>query len=184
MGWSFLLVVIFAVISIMSVENEDEKIAPRTFIQPPGAVIYPQTENPPVISTPPPTADRAPATSVNINSQSTVNSQDALRTAVNKWSKAWSSKDMPTYLSMYASDYLPAKNVSREVWAKQRTERIESKKWIRHQIRDLKIHVDGIFAQVKFTQVYADEQMTRTDQKTMRWVLRDGRWWILLETTN
>ena len=90
---------------------------------------------------------------------------------------------MRAYLGAYAPSFVPAQGTSREAWAKQRTARITAKQNIRHEVRDVDVQLDQNKAIVKFTQVYADERLNQTDQKTMHWVQRDGRWWIVSERT-
>jgi hypothetical protein len=104
-----------------------------------------------------------------------------VRAAVDQWSSAWRRQDMAIYLSAYAPQFVPAKGGSREVWAKQRTARITAKQSIRHEVRDLDIQVARNNAVVKFTQIYADERLQQTDQKTMHFALSDGRWLIVKE---
>ena len=104
-----------------------------------------------------------------------------VRAAVDQWSNAWRRQDMAMYLGAYAPQFVPAQGGSREVWAKQRTARITTKQRIRHEVRDLDIQVAQNKAVVKFTQIYADERLQQTDQKTMHFVLSDGRWLIAKE---
>jgi len=109
---------------------------------------------------------------------------DDLVTALGKWSDAWRRQDMVAYLDSYVGDYVPKKGVSRKAWAKQRTARITSKQTIRHEIRDLEVELVKNKAVVKFTQIYADERLQQTDQKTMHWLMQDGRWLITKEVSN
>lgn len=88
---------------------------------------------------------------------------------------------MRAYLGAYAPSFVPAQGTSREAWAKQRTARITAKQNIRHEVRDVDIQLVQNKAIVKFTQIYADERLNQTDQKTMHWVLSDGRWLIAHE---
>jgi hypothetical protein len=106
---------------------------------------------------------------------------DDLIAALERWSDAWSRQDMRAYLGAYAPSFVPAQGTSREAWAKQRTARITAKQNIRHEVRDVDVQLDQNKAIVKFTQVYVDERLNQTDQKTMHWVLSDGRWLIARE---
>ena len=101
--------------------------------------------------------------------------------ALERWSDAWSRQDMGAYLGAYAPSFEPSQGSSREAWVKQRTARITAKQNIRHEVRDVVVKLDQNKAVVKFTQVYADERLQQTDQKTMHWVLSDGRWLIARE---
>lgn len=104
--------------------------------------------------------------------------------ALSQWSDAWRRQDMAAYLGAYSPVFVPAKGTSREAWAKQRTARITAKQSIRHEVRDVDVQFDQNKAIVKFTQVYADERLQQTDQKTMHWELNNGRWQIAREVAH
>jgi hypothetical protein len=108
----------------------------------------------------------------------------ALKAALDRWSKAWRNQDVPTYLSMYASDFMTPHGMDRVTWSKVRSARIMGKRKIRHEMRDLKIEPERFGATVRFTQVYADERLHITDRKTMKWVDRDRRWLITQEVAD
>ncbi len=55
---------------------------------------------------------------------------------------------------------------------------------IRHEMRDLDIQMSASTAVVTFAQIYQDDKLRMTDQKTMHWVYRDGLWLIALEKTD
>jgi hypothetical protein len=113
----------------------------------------------------------------------TETASEDLIAALKRWSDAWSRQDMDAYLGAYSPSFEPAKGSSREAWAKQRTARITAKQNIRHEVRDVDVQLEQNKAIVKFTQVYADERLNKTDQKTMHWVLNNGRWQIAREVT-
>jgi ketosteroid isomerase-like protein len=108
---------------------------------------------------------------------------DGLAVTLQQWSNAWRRQDMPAYLDMYSSDFVSSGGLSRPAWARSRTQRIMEKSNIRHEMRDLAIQVSGSTAVVTFTQIYQDDKVKMTDQKTMHWVYRDGLWLIALEKT-
>jgi ketosteroid isomerase-like protein len=116
--------------------------------------------------------------------QETDDQTAALNQALERWSKAWRTKDVPTYLSMYAADFAPQQDMDLRTWAENRSARITGKRKIQHQIRDLQIVKEGMVATAQFTQLYADERIQMMNRKTMKWVFRDGRWWISKETSD
>jgi len=118
------------------------------------------------------TKNHAPATEA---------TSEDLIAALKLWSDAWSRRDMGSYLGAYAPSFVPELGSSREAWAKQRTARITAKQNIRHEVRDVDVQIKHNKAIVKFTQVYVDERLQQTDQKTMHWVLSDDRWLIARE---
>jgi hypothetical protein len=106
---------------------------------------------------------------------------EEVRAAVGQWSDAWRKQDMAMYLGAYDPQFVPAHGGSREVWVKQRTARITAKQNIRHEVRDLDVQLVQNIAVVKFTQIYADERLQQSDQKTLHLVLSGGRWLIVKE---
>ena len=108
----------------------------------------------------------------------------ALRQAIEQWSHAWGGQLIPHYLGMYASDFEPSKGLSRPAWVQQRTQRIASKKNIRHDIQNLTIQFNASQATVRFTQIYQDERVRASDRKTMHWMWRSGQWRITRESTD
>lgn len=71
--------------------------------------------------------------------------------------------------------------MSRTKWVKQRTQRITSKKSIRHEIQNLTVQINANLATVRFTQIYQDERLRASDRKTMHWVWRQGQWQITVK---
>jgi ketosteroid isomerase-like protein len=108
----------------------------------------------------------------------------ALQKAVHEWSRACGQKDVATYLSMYANDFVAPNGISRPAWAQLRTQRIQSKKHIRHEVQGLQVSMGQGRATFRFEQLYADELLRRIDQKTLHWVLQDGQLRITRETTH
>jgi hypothetical protein len=51
-------------------------------------------------------------------------------------------------------------------------------------MRGLKFSLGHGLATVQFEQLYADERLQQTDQKTLHWVLQQGQWRISRETTH
>jgi hypothetical protein len=109
--------------------------------------------------------------------------EHGLRQALQQWSQAWSGQAMAPYLGMYASDFEPPKGLSRSAWEQQRTQRITRKKSIRHDMQNLTLQINTHQATVHFTQIYQDERLQSSDQKTMVWVWRNGQWQITREFT-
>lgn len=107
-----------------------------------------------------------------------------LRVSLHQWSDAWRRQDVAAYLDMYAPDFVPSSGISRQAWAQSRTRRITEKNSIRHEMHDLKVQTTASTTVMTFTQIYQDERIKLTDQKTMHWVQRDGLWLIALEKTN
>lgn len=191
----FLLVLVLMHLSQLMAKNDAHRGVWTPPIEPPGSVIVTSlSEVSPVqrsgnraAETPQRLATSAPATTtVQQLPPSTLASgnEAALRQAIEQWSQSWGGQLIPQYLGMYASDFEPPKGLSRPAWAQQRTQRIASKKNIRHDIQNLTIQFNASQATVRFTQLYQDERVRAIDRKTMHWVWRSGQWQITREATD
>jgi tetratricopeptide (TPR) repeat protein len=109
-----------------------------------------------------------------------VNSQEAINLAVNKWAKAWSSKNIDQYLGSYGASFKPAKGMSRQAWEQQRRERIAKPSKISVELSNVKIESDESTAKVTFKQSYrADSKPIRTSKTLL--MKRDGDNWYIVE---
>ena len=107
---------------------------------------------------------------------------DELFAVVRDWAAAWSKRDVPAYLAFYDRDFRPQGGLDRAQWERQRRERIEPRS-------SISVSVDGLqfasaaadAASVSFRQQYVANDMRSTDQKTLVFVRRDGRWKIVEE---
>ena len=191
----FLFVLVFMHLSQLMAKNDEHRGIWAPPIEPPGSVIVTSlSESAPsqrpanrasdtsqrqATTAQAPTAAQQPSPPAQ-----THGSEAALRQAIEQWSQAWGGQAVPQYLGMYASDFVPPKGLSRTAWAQQRTQRIMSKKSIRHEIQNLTLQIQGSQATVRFTQIYQDERLRASDRKTMHWVWRNGQWRISLESTD
>ena len=112
-----------------------------------------------------------------------VDENAALNEALNQWRQAWSTQNVPGYLSHYGPDFLPPKGLSRTNWEASRKERISSKAKIDIAIQNLQLQINDNLATAKFTQTYSDERLRVTDRKTLVWQKLNGRWLIQSETS-
>jgi hypothetical protein len=196
----FLLVLVLMHLSQLMAKNDDQRGSWTPPIEPPGSVIVTSlsegspnqraanraSDAPQRQATPAP-ATLAPAPAITATRQlppQPSGNEAALRLAIQQWSQAWSGQNMTSYLGMYASNFEPPKGLSRTTWVKQRTQRITSKKSIRHQIQNLTVQINANLATVRFTQIYQDERLRASDRKTMHWVWRNGQWRITREATD
>ena len=106
--------------------------------------------------------------------------EEALRT-LQTWARAWSSKDVKTYLNSYASEFQTPKGESHKAWAEERRTRIESKGRINVQIEAAQVSVENNTATIKFRQVYKSDKLSATSRKTIVLVKQGGRWLIKQE---
>jgi ketosteroid isomerase-like protein len=107
-----------------------------------------------------------------------------VRQAIERWSVAWSSRDLPVYLDQYSKSFVPAGGQSRVDWEKTRHQRILSKKQINHDVRDLEIKVNSDTASAHFKQVYEADHARQVGTKTLLLKREDGNWRIYSESKN
>ena len=100
---------------------------------------------------------------------------------VNSWAKAWSAKDVASYLSYYGSDFQPANGQPHKVWAQDRRVRIEDKGTISVKIDGAKVAIDGNTATVRFRQQYVSNQLRSNGPKTLVLSKQAGKWQIRQE---
>ncbi len=109
------------------------------------------------------------------------NGADEALATLHAWAKAWSSKDVKSYLNSYASDFQTPKGESRKEWAEERRSRIESKGRINVQIEAAQVNVDNNTATIKFRQLYKSDKLSSTSRKTIVMVKQGNRWLIKQE---
>lgn len=107
--------------------------------------------------------------------------QSEVMSAVNGWAKAWSAKDVATYLSYYTGDFQPQSGQSHKTWADDRRARIESKGSISVDIGSPQVRVDGTTATVRFRQRYVSNQLRSNGPKTLVLSKQSGKWQIKQE---
>lgn len=109
-------------------------------------------------------------------------SEAAVRAAVEAWAAAWSRRDVDAYLAAYTPDHA-ADGMDRAAWEASRRERIEGKKSISVKLDQLKVQVRGDQATVSFRQEYAADTLRVKSRKQLKLVLVDGAWRIQRETS-
>ncbi len=107
--------------------------------------------------------------------------QDEALHTLHVWAKAWSSKDVKTYLNSYANDFQTPKGESRKAWAEERRTRIESKGRINVVIESAQVNVEGNTATIKFRQSYTSDKLSSNSRKVIVMVKQGGKWQIKQE---
>lgn len=160
------------------VEKPPEKIVEKPVAKPvekpiPQPVAKP-TENP--VEKPTDKAAAKAATARIVEQQR----NDAL-TLVTIWAKAWSNKDVKTYLAQYGADFQPPKAQTRKQWAEERRARIEEKGRISVDIDSPKVTIKGDTAIVRFRQSYKSDNLKINAGKTLVLNRQGNRWMIVQE---
>ena len=100
---------------------------------------------------------------------------------VQEWADAWARRDVPAYLSFYASDFQTPDNMSREDWEAQRKVRVSRAEFIRIELSDITVSGDANRATVKFRQRYESNILKSTTRKTLTLSKQSGAWKIVSE---
>lgn len=101
--------------------------------------------------------------------------------ALNGWAKAWSDKDVRSYLGHYASDFDTPRGASRKEWAEERRARIEDKGRISVKVSNATVSINGNIATVRYRQIYNSDRLTVDSRKTLIFVKQGNRWLIKQE---
>lgn len=110
--------------------------------------------------------------------------RNAVTAAITRWSDAWSRRNVADYLQAYAKNFTPARGMTRDAWAAQRTAALSGAQNIELTLSDIKIDIkDAKFAASSFVQNYRSSSYKDTVQKTLEWENIDGRWQIISETS-
>ncbi len=107
----------------------------------------------------------------------------AVEAAVNAWAKAWSSKDMASYLAAYGPQFAPGGQQTRAAWEQDRTARITGKSRISVTLSDLKVKVTGETATATFRQAYKADALSVSSRKTLTLRFSGNQWLITKEAT-
>lgn len=110
--------------------------------------------------------------------------EQAVLAAVQRWSQAWSARDLKQYLASYAGDFRPASGASMAAWRAEREKRINGKSEIQVQVLQPRVKLDGKHATVKFIQVYQSGKLSERDMKELVLVQHGPDWLIQQEKVN
>ncbi|CAG0952154.1 hypothetical protein MTYP_00252 [Methylophilaceae bacterium] len=112
-----------------------------------------------------------------------VNAQ--ITASIQKWAKAWSSKDIDAYLASYSPSFKTPKGESRSAWENLRRDRISKPKSISVDISDIRITMDGANqAHATFKQNYSASHLSQRTGKTLVMSNSGGQWLIEQEIAN
>jgi tetratricopeptide (TPR) repeat protein len=107
---------------------------------------------------------------------------DEIIKTIEAWAKAWSDKNVPAYLTFYASSFRPQGGSSRAAWEKSRRERIGKPKSIQVAITNPKVNLtDTTHARVSFKQSYHSDSIKSNTTKTLEMVKTGEKWLIQQE---
>jgi tetratricopeptide (TPR) repeat protein len=105
----------------------------------------------------------------------------AVSAAIESWARAWSAKDVKSYLAAYAPDFETPGGEPRATWEKQRAERIERPKSIEVSVKIQSVAIEGDSAVAVMRQSYRSDTLKSNSTKTLRLVKVGGKWLIKQE---
>ncbi|WP_246167620.1 YybH family protein [Propionivibrio limicola] len=108
-------------------------------------------------------------------------SEEDVAKALQTWAKAWSRKDVKSYLGSYAKNFQPPKGMSRKAWEAERTQRIGKRGTIQVDVDNIKVSISDDTATVRFRQHYNSSSLKSSTSKTIVFVKSGGKWLIQQE---
>lgn len=107
--------------------------------------------------------------------------EDILQT-LKGWASAWSAQEVDLYLSFYASEFRPAKGMSRGRWEQQRSVRLRRPAWVKVDLNSFQVQpAENGLARVRFLQHYqSDSYRDKTWKEVLLKSSPEG-WRILSE---
>jgi len=162
--------------------------APKVSAPPPAAVIAvapaPSAQAPktspvatPVVETPPAAQVTAAEKDVGPSPQEL----ETITTNMNGWVKAWSSKNVKSYLAFYSPSFSPDKGLSYTEWYEQRKQRVTKPGAINVEISIMKVVKSKGKIVVTFRQKYNSANVNTNSVKYLEWVNDKGSWLIARE---
>jgi hypothetical protein len=104
--------------------------------------------------------------------------------ALTAWVKAWTQRDVKSYLGAYADNFIPPNGTNRSQWTSKRTAVIGNAKNVHVDVADLMITVPTPQqATAQFKQIYKATGYQDVVQKTLSWSQVDGHWKIVREVS-
>ena len=100
---------------------------------------------------------------------------------MNGWVKAWSSKNVKSYLAYYSPSFSPDKGLSYSEWYEQRKQRVAKPGAINVEIRITKVVKSKGKIVVTFRQKYNSANVNTNSVKCLEWVNDKGTWLIARE---
>ena len=109
--------------------------------------------------------------------------EQAAQEAVLAWAKAWSAKDVASYLGAYSKEFAPPGKQSRAAWEEDRRKRIVGKTSISVKLDNLDVTISGNKAVAKFRQQYRAGALSVSSRKTLHLLKTGDHWQITKESS-
>jgi tetratricopeptide (TPR) repeat protein len=126
----------------------------------------------------------APPAQATVTEKDAAPSQQELETItanMDNWVKAWSSKNVKSYLAFYSPSFSPEKGLSYSDWLEQRKQRVAKPGAINVEISIMKVVKSKNKIVVTFRQKYNSANVSTNSVKCLEWVNDKGTWLIARE---
>ena len=113
------------------------------------------------------------------------NPLDEAKTTVEAWARAWSERDVATYLGYYGQGFTPENDASRPAWEKSRRQMIERRRHIAVTVRDLRVEAlsdERVVA--RYTQDYVADAYHESGTPKRLVLAREGTVWRIVAEAN
>ena len=101
---------------------------------------------------------------------------------INNWASAWSNKDVDSYLSFYAEDFIPPDDLTKHEWKALLEEQLSKTKFISVDVIQPTVKLYGNdHAQVFFSQSYQSDTYKDQVNKILLMKKVNSRWFIIEE---
>ena len=151
----------------------------------PGKGGRPASASPAAAAAPPAQTSPAPAPSPTAAAPAAAEGEaKQVEAAIAIWVRAWSTRDIKTYLAAYGPEFVPPGGVGRKAWEEERQQRILGKASISVKVDQLNVAVNGVRAVAKFQQDYRSGALSVSNGKTLEFAKVAERWLIVKETVN
>lgn len=99
------------------------------------------------------------------------------------WASAWSAQEVDLYLSFYAPEFKPGKNLRRGDWAKQRRLRLRKPEWVKVTLDNIQIEaIENNRVSARFVQEYQSDRYNDITHKEILLQPSPEGWRILAES--
>jgi tetratricopeptide (TPR) repeat protein len=106
---------------------------------------------------------------------------ESITANMGEWVKAWSSKNVKSYLAYYSTSFSPDKGLSYSEWLEQRKQRVAKPGAINVEISIMKVVKSKNKIVVTFRQKYNSANVNTNSVKCLEWVNDKGTWLITRE---
>ncbi|MBU3621817.1 tetratricopeptide repeat protein [Polynucleobacter sp. CS-Odin-A6] len=106
---------------------------------------------------------------------------ETINANMSDWVKAWSSKNVKSYLAFYSPSFSPDKGLSYSDWLEQRKQRVAKPGAINVEISVMKVVKSKGKIVVTFRQKYNSANVNTNSVKALEWVNDKGTWLIVRE---